>query len=128
MNDSTSALFNSVPDDKFHLFNKAGEPDGKKIVNFFKFSKEEVSVAANVPLTSIRYDEKMTEEFQERLVEWAIAINLVGSYFSDVNKTKLWFQAPNPVFGGISPREMIRVGRFKKVLRFIQTALNENNK
>lgn len=124
---TTSALFNSVPDDKFHLFNKGGEPDGKKVVDFFKFTKEDVSVAANIPLTSVRYDKKMTEEFRERLVKWAIAINLVGSYFNDLNKTKLWFQAPNPVFGGISPREMIRLGRFKKVLRFIQTALDENN-
>lgn len=124
---SPSELFNSLPDDRFHLFNK-GEPDGKKVVDFLKFNKGEVSVAANVPMTSVRYDEKMTEEFRERLVEWAIAINLVGSYFKDLDKTMLWFQAPNPVFGGISPREMIRVGRFKKVLRFIQTALDENKR
>lgn len=124
---SSSGLFNSVPEDRFHLFNK-GEPDGKKVVDFFKFNKGDVSVAANVPMTSVRYDEKMTEEFRERLVEWAIAINLVGGYFNDLDKTMLWFQAPNPIFGGISPREMIRVGRFKKVLRFIQTALDENKR
>lgn len=123
----SSALFNSVPEDRFHLLNK-GEPDGKKVVGFFNFKKEDVSVAANVPMTSVRYDNKMPDELRERLIEWATAINLVGAYFNDTDRTMLWFQVSNPLLGGMSPRDMIRVGRFKKLLKFIQTALNENQR
>ena len=70
----------------------------------------------------------MPSDLRERLVEWATAINLVGSYFNDANKTMLWFQISNPQLGGMSPRDMIRVGRFKKLLKFIQTALDENTR
>lgn len=129
MNTSPSAsLFRSVPEkDYFHLFEK-GEPDGKKVTEFLKYKKEDVSVAANVPVSSVRYDAKMPSDLRERLVEWATAINLVGSHFNEVNKTMLWFQISNPQLGGMSPRDMIRVGRFKKLLRFIQTALDENTR
>lgn len=121
-----ASLFSSVPqEDYFHIFDK-GEPDAKKVIDFLKYKKEDVSRAANVPVSSVRYDEKMPSELRERLVEWATAINLVGSYFKDENKTMLWFQIPNPQLGGMSPRDMIRVGRFKKLLRFVQTALDGN--
>ena len=121
-----ASLFSSVPrEDYFHIFDK-GEPDAKKVIDFLKYKKEDVSRAANVPVSSVRYDEKMPSELRERLVEWATTINLVGSYFKDENKTMLWFQIPNPQLGGMPPRDMIRVGRFKKLLRFVQTALDEN--
>ena len=123
-----SSLFGTVPaEDRFHFFHR-GKPDGKKVVDFLKYKKEDVSVAANVPMTSVRYDEKMPSELKERLVEWATAINLVGSYFDDQEKTVLWFRIPNPLLGGMSPRDMIRIGRFRKLLNFIQTALDENKR
>jgi len=109
------------------LFHK-GEPDGKKVVDFLRYKKEDVSVAANIPVASVRYDDKMPSELKERLVEWATVINLVGAYFNDHDKTMLWFQVSNPLLGGMSPRDMIRVGRFKKLLKFVQTALNENKR
>lgn len=129
MNTGQSApLFRSVPEkDHLHLF-KNGEPDGKKVADFLKYKKEDVSVAANVPVSSVRYDKKMPLELRERLVEWATAINLVGNYFNETDKTVLWFQISNPQLGGMSPRDMIRVGRFKKLLKFIQTALDENTR
>ncbi len=123
-----AALFRSVAEnDIFQLF-QDGEPDGKKVVDFLNYKKEDVSVAANIPRTSVRYDLKMPAELRERLMEWATAINLVGSYFDDQEKTMLWFQVPNPLLGGHSPRDMIRVGRFKKLLHFVQTALDENTR
>lgn len=122
------SLFNSVPNTDVFSFFKKGEPDGKKVVDFLKYKKEDVSVAANIPVASVRYDIKMPSDLRDRLVEWATAINLVGSYFNDPEKTLLWFQVSNPLLGGLAPRDMIRVGRFKKLLRFIQTALDENKK
>jgi hypothetical protein len=77
-------------------------------------------------MASIRYDLKMPEELMERMREWATALNLVANFFNDEHKTMLWFQLPNPLLGNMTPREMIRVGRFNKLLKFIQTALDEN--
>lgn len=111
--------------DYFQLLSK-GEPDGKKIVEFLRYKKEDVSSAADIPLRSVRYDQKMPIELREHLIQWATAINLVGNFFGDGDKATLWFQIPNPLFGNMTPRNMIRVGRFKKLLRMIKAALEED--
>jgi hypothetical protein len=38
----------------------------------------------------------------------------------------LWFQTKNPLLGNISPRDMIRYGRYEKLRRFIMNALEDN--
>ena len=128
MASSQSALFRTVPDeDYFHLF-KNDVVDGQKVVDLLKYKKADVSVATNIPVKTIRYEpQKMPVELKERLTEWATALNLVQGFFKDQQKTMLWFSIPNPLLGGMSPRDMIRIGRFKKLLNFIQTALDENH-
>lgn len=124
------SLFRTVPaKDYLHLFNNNGVPIGEKVVELLKYKKADVSVAANVPVASVRYEpSKMPAELKERLTEWATALNLVAGFFNDNQKTVLWFCMPNPLLGGMSPRDMIRVGRFKKLLNFIQSALDENQR
>jgi hypothetical protein len=51
---------------------------------------------------------------------------VVGFFEGDVAKTALWFRLPNPMLGDISPRDMIRFGRYEKVQQFVLDALNEN--
>src|SRR6185312_8391972 len=103
------ALFNTVPEKDIGKFFKNGEVDGQKVVEFLKYKKEDVSVASGVPMASVRYDAKMPVDLRERMTEWATAINLVGSHFNDPEKTMLWFQVPNPLLGGLAPRDLIRV-------------------
>ncbi len=122
-----TSLFDTVPNDYFKFFKK-GNADAKKVVDFLEFEKKDISEAANIPLASVRYDTKMPKELKERLFEWANAINLVGSYFDDKEKTILWFKISNPLLGNISPKDMIRIGRYKKLIRFIQNSLSENKK
>lgn len=123
------ALFRNVPPkDIFHLFENNGRPNAKKVVELLNYKKEDVAVASDLSISSIRYDAKMPEVLLGRIKEWATAINLVGSFFGDQHKTMLWFQMPNPLLGNMSPRDMIRVGRFNKLLKFIQTALDENKR
>ena len=124
------ALFRTSPaKDYFHFFDKNAFVNGEKVVKLLKYKKEDVSIATNVPLSSIRYDEKkMPAELRERLMQWATALNLVAGFFQDQEKTIIWFFMPNPLLGGMSPRDMIRVGRFKKLLNFIQIALDENQR
>lgn len=120
-------LFKSVPDtDYFHLFDNYGEPEGERIIKLLKFEKKDISAAANIPIDSVRYDKKGSKEVKQRLAEWATALNLVANFFKDEQKTILWFNTPNPLLGDMTPRDMIRIGRFKKLLNFIQTALEEN--
>ena len=122
------SLFATVAkDDALSLFHD-GKPDFEKVVDVLAFKKKDVAKASNVSIDSVRYDNKMPKELEDRMTEWAAAISLVGQYFKDLDKTVLWFKVPNPLLGNIPPREMIRVGRFQKLFRFIQNALNENQR
>lgn len=120
-------LFNSVPKDYFGLF-QGNDVDGQKVVEILNYKKKEVSAATGVNVASVRYDSKMPQELKERLFEWAIAINLVGSYFQSQQKTMIWFHTPNPLLGDLAPRDMIRLGRFQKLIKFIRTALDDSKK
>jgi hypothetical protein len=125
---SSIKLFNTVANsDYMHLFS-ADEVLGGNVAKILNYKKGDISMATKVPLSSIRYDDKMPSELKERLTEWAIAINLVAEFFHDEKKTVLWFSAINPLLGDISPRDMIKLGRFKKLLQFIQTAIDENKR
>lgn len=125
---SSSTLFNTVPkEDRLALF-PSGQTDYQKVVRLLDFSKSDVAKASSVPSISVRYDRKIPKELAERLQEWAIALTMVAQYFQDEHKTVLWFKTPNPLLGNITPRDMIRIGRFKKLQRFIQNALDENER
>lgn len=120
-------IFSNIPKkDYLSLFDK-GEASASKIIGFVGFKKEEIAQAMGVPSSSIRYDERMPQILKDRLRELATLFNLVAQFFEgDATKTALWFQIPNPMLGDISPRDMIRFGRYKKLLKFILNALSEN--
>ena len=121
-----SELYSNIPEDHLHLFFNGEEPDAKKIVNFLDYKKHDIAAATNIPIKFIRYDSKMPAELKQCLREWALVLNLVNQFFDDVEKTILWFNMPNTLLGSMSPKDMIRVGRFKKLLKFIQSSLDEN--
>ncbi len=101
--------------------------DYQKVVRLLDFKKNDVARASNISVHSIRYDPpRMPKELEERLNEWAVALSLVAQFFQDEQKTVLWFKTPNPLLGDMTPRDMIRIGRFRKLRRFIQNALSEN--
>ena len=127
MTTTPTALFDTVPkQDYLSLFSASGT-DYSRVVKLLDFRKNDVARASKIPLGSVRYDPpKMPRILEERLNEWAVALNLVAQFFGDEQKTVLWFKTPNPLLGDIAPRDMIRIGRFKKLQRFIQNALSEN--
>lgn len=51
---------------------------------------------------------------------------VVGFFEGDVAKSALWFRLPNPLFGDVSPRDMIRYGRYGKLKEFVVEALADN--
>jgi hypothetical protein len=111
--------------DDLRLFKKTGKPDYDMVKDILGYTKQDISIASGVPFGSIRFDGKVPTKLTERFIEWASAITLVHSFFKDETKTMLWFKVPNPMLGDVAPRDMIKVGRFKKLQKFIQTALEE---
>ena len=120
------ALFETIPKEDYLTLFPSGDTDYEKVVDLLDFRKKDVARASNVALHSVRYDPpKMPRELQDRIQEWAVALNLVAQFFRDEQKTVLWFKTPNPLLGDIAPRDMIRIGRFKKLRQFILQALSE---
>jgi hypothetical protein len=120
---SAAALFATVPTSNHLKFFGKGGTDIKKAVDFLDLKKDDVASATNAPLSSVRFDERTPAEVRERLVEIATICEMVADYFSgDVAKTALWFKVPNPLLGNLSPRDQIRLGRYRKVLKFVQSA------
>lgn len=112
--------------DSLHLF-PDGEMNIRKIVELLRFKNRDVAQATELPINAIRYDDRIPRELADALRQWANLLNLVGDYFEgDVEKTCLWFTLPNPELGEMTPRDMIRVGRYKKLLRFVLNSLQDN--
>jgi len=125
---SGAALFDTVPREDYLALFPSGETDYQKAVVLLGFKKKDVARASNIPVQSVRYDQKMPKELEDRVREWAVALALVAQYFKDGQKTVLWFKTPNPLLGNVAPRDMIRVGRFNKLHRFITNALADNER
>ncbi len=117
------SLFDSVPDDYFH-FGTGISFRPKAVQEMLELKREDVSKLASVSIRSVRFDDAIPEQVKERLEEIAITANLVAKFFSgDTEKTAAWFRARNPLLGDISPRDMIRLGRFERLRKFIINAL-----
>lgn len=101
-------------DDKLHA---------KQVTEFLGLTNEDVSKIAQVEKVSVRYDEKIPRSVEARLKEVANICNLVVEHFDgDSAKARLWFSTSNPMFGNISARDMIRFGRYQKLLKFVLSA------
>jgi hypothetical protein len=101
--------------------------DVKKVTEFLGFDSNELSKLGGVSKRSVRLDERIPIELKIRLEEIANIVSLVAEYFEgDPSKTALWFRTTNPMLGGISPRDMIRYGRYKRLMKFITAARQAN--
>ena len=121
-----SELFSVIPkSDALKLSTKHGI-DYKKVADLLEFDRGDLSKVANVSKSSVRFDAKIPSDLKDRMDQIFIVVNHVGNYFAgDRIKTALWFKTKNPMLGNISPRDMIRVGRFHKLMRFILSATKE---
>lgn len=116
-------LFGTVPED--HLrFGRGQSFDAKRVPAVLGLKKEDVSRLAAVSVKSVRYDDAIPENVRDRLEEIANTVNLVAQVFEgDVEKTVAWFKARNPLLGDVSPRDMIRLGRYERLRKFIINAM-----
>jgi hypothetical protein len=127
MNTPRSMLFRTVPEHDYLNFWPGSQFDPQHVVRFLELSKPDVAKIAGVAPSSVRFDQKIPRDVLERLTEIANVCGLVAQFFQgDVAKTSLWFRTKNPLLGNISPRDMIRYGRYEKLRRFVMDALEEN--
>jgi hypothetical protein len=106
-------------EDLLHLY-RDGRPDYKRIADLTKLSKADLSKLSQVAKSSVRFDAHIPEPVAERLREIANIANLVAEFFAgDAQKVGLWFELANPMLGNVSPRDMIRIGRYKRLLNFV---------
>ena len=122
------SLFDSVPEDYFH-FGEGKSFQPKLVPDALGLKREDVSRLASVSVKSVRYDDAIPEPVRERLEEIGITVNMVAKFFDgDVDKTVTWFKARNPMLGDVSPRDMIRLGRFERLRKFIINAILDKNR
>jgi len=127
MNTPRTMLFRTVPEHDYLNFWPGSQFDPQHVVRFLELSKPDVAKIASVAPSSVRFDQKIPKDVFERLAEIANVCGLVAQFFQgDVAKTALWFRTKNPLLGNISPRDMIRYGRYEKLRRFVMDALEEN--
>ena len=82
-----------------------------------------MSKLTGVAKSSVRFDADIPVPVAEYLRELANIANLVAEFFEgDSQKVGLWFELSNPMLGNLSPRDMIRVGRYKRLHHFILEA------
>jgi len=121
------SLFSTTASEDFLNLYENDDLQYNRITKILNFSKNDISQATGVAKSSIRLDERISKELKDRIIEWATLLNLVAEHFDgDPRKTVQWFTTLNPMLGDISPRDMIRLGRFKKLLKFVLNALEEN--
>jgi hypothetical protein len=109
-------------EDLLNLY-RDGRPDYKRIAELTKLSKTDLGKISQVAKSSVRFDAHIPEPVAERLREIANIANLVAEFFSgDAQKVALWFEIANPMLGNISPRTMIRLGKYKRLLSFVLQA------
>lgn len=122
-------IFSNIASKDYLSLFEGGRPKYKAVTEILGFRKPDVAKATAVPLGSVRNDERMPQELVDRLAEWANLLNLVAGHFSgDMKRTAMWFAARNPMLGDIAPRDMVRFGRYNKLLKFVLNALTSNRK
>jgi hypothetical protein len=120
---SLQSIFDTVPKTNHLRFIEESKPQPKRVVSFLKLTQRDVAKLSGYPVSSIRYDHRLPTEVADRLMEVGVICEAVADFFGgDEEKTRLWFRTANPLLGGITPRDMIRLGRHKRLMQFVLEA------
>lgn len=122
-------LFANVPSRDFMHFGEGATFNAKAVAEVLGLKKQEISKISQVAQSSVRFDDAIPLKVRERLEEIGSVVNLVAGIFDgDAAKTVLWFKSVNPLLGEVAPRDMIRLGRYDKLRKFIVSAIAEQTR
>ena len=118
-------LFETVAEQDYFGFGEGTHFHPERVSEVLDLQKAEVSKMTSVPASKIQYGD-LPEEVRDHLEQIAIVCNLVAQMLGgSPQKTVLWFRTKNPLLGDVSPRDMVRLGRFDRLRRFIVGAMSE---
>lgn len=124
--DRPIGLFDTIADDVLQ-FGIGSSFNAKKVPEILNLKREDISRITSVSVKSVRYDDAIPDQMKERLEEIANTINMIAKVFNgDIEKTIAWFKVRNPLLGDVSPRDMIRLGRYERLRKFIINAISKN--
>jgi hypothetical protein len=92
-----------------------------------ELSNEDLANEIAVRVSSIRWDDSMPPKLRQRLREYALISDHILNYFEgDKARTAHWFKIPNPLLGGLSPRQMVSLGNGIKLQEIIVNQIHGN--
>ena len=124
---ASEALFANIrKSDHLHLWSASGL-EYTRVKDFLEFSNADLAKIGGISQQSVRLDARIPPDLRDRMEQIATVCSLVAEYFGgDPSRTALWFRTPNPMLGDVSPKDMIRLGRYKRLLRFVVDARAAN--
>lgn len=127
MAEQQNTLYRNIPQsDPLEFWSNHGLDYGR-LADFLDLDKNALSKIGGVSKESVRFDDRIPKDLKDRLEQIATICSLVAEYFcGDIYKTALWFKTTNPSLGEVAPRDMIRYGRYKKLLKFVTDAREAN--
>lgn len=129
MTDRAHKLFDSVYHNDSLKFWRDHGLDYERVRDIVGLSNSDLSRVAEIARSSVRFDSRIPPELKDRMEQIANCCAMLADHFNgDAQKVSLWFKAPNPMLGNVSPRDMIRYGRFAKLQRFIVEALSDGTR
>jgi hypothetical protein len=118
-------IFSNVPEGDLFGIKTKKTFDYQEAAKFLGMNKKAIARASGVSESSVRYDERMPTDLKNFFLELISVVTIVSNQFiQDKDKTRLWFSMPNPLLGGVSPIQMILLGKHKKLIKFIQRSIN----
>ena len=103
-----------------------GDTDYKEVSVFLQLSPEDLAKIAKISVKTVRFNDKMPEALKERIDEMKNVCELVYEMLGEVIKTQLWFKTKNQMLGNNSPRDLLRFGRYQKLLDILLDIKNGN--
>lgn len=72
---------------------------------------------------------KSDNKSHSRILTYEQCFNFILEFFNyDKDKAISWYMKKNPLLGDISPFEMIKIGKGRKLMKFITSQLSENSR
>ena len=117
-----TGIFDTVSKrDVFGFYNK-GQIQYREIAKTLDLKRKEISRAARVATNSVRYEEdRIPDNVKDLLTSMEWLLNVTYRHFKDKNKVIQWFNSPNPICGGASPKDMICMGQYKKLVKIVNS-------